>query len=226
MVENRRESRVAMIRVAGLAALLGALLNAAADVVLQGTASGSYTADMQFMWGISEPRLRVGAYLGVLVIPIALVGFWHVYRGLKQAGRGAALPPVLIGSYATAVAPALHFGLLYPALVGHAILDAGGPAGTLRELHDRMNGASTGLWLLVLLGFAVFSLWFMILVLSGRTGYPRWFGLLNPLFLMITLVALLPLVPLVGHYLWPAATALAFALFFGGSTILLWNGGA
>jgi hypothetical protein len=206
--------------------MIAALANAASDVVLQGTQSGSYSADMRFMWEISEQRLRWGANLGVAVIPFAVAGFWHAYQGLKVAGRWAALPPVLIGSYVAAVGCAFHFSLAYPALVGHAIIDAGGSSRMLEQLYEKMNELGMLLSWVVPLGFAVFSVWFMALVLTGKTKYPKWFGLLNPLFLMIAMAFATPLIPHLGSYLTPASSALSFAVFFAISTPLLWTSDA
>ncbi len=70
--------------------------------------------------------------------------------------------------------------------------------------------------------YTVFSLWLMVIILMGKTQYPRWFGFLNPLFLTIAYVMLVPLIPAYGSCLLPAA-ALSVAFFFALSTKLLWN---
>jgi hypothetical protein len=204
--------------------MTAALINALADVVFQGIPSGDYGADASFMWQIPDDRLRIGAFLGAAVIPFSLVGFWHVYQGLKGAGRVASAAPVLIGCYAGALGSAVHFSLLFPALVGRAILSSGGESvPVLERLFSGMDTAVAGLFWVVL-GFVVFSMWWMVLVFLGKTKYPRWFGVLNPTFIMIGLSLCLPLIPgTVGSYLFPASSALSFAVFFAFSTGLLWN---
>ncbi|MGD2123978.1 MAG: hypothetical protein PVJ76_19660 [Gemmatimonadota bacterium] len=176
------------------------------------------------MWQISDDRLRFGAFLGAVVIPFSLVGFWHVYQGIKDAGRLVSAVPVLVGCYAGALGSAAHFSLLFPAMVGRAISGSGGETlPVLEQLHADMASATSGLFWVVL-GFVIFSIWWMILVLIGKTKYPRWFGMLNPTFLMIGLSLCLPLMPgTVGSYLFPASSALSFAVFFAFSTALLWN---
>jgi hypothetical protein len=211
------------VRVAGLIGLLAALINAVADVVFQGVADGSYSGDMQFMWEVPDARLRLGALVGALVIPFAIVGFWHIYQGIRRAGRFVAAAPVLIGGYAAAVGSGAHFALVHPALVGRAM--AGAPPDAmplLTELHASMVALNTQLFWVVA-GFAVFSLWWMVLVFAGRTSYPRWAGVLNPLFLQIALGFILGMIPGIGSYLTPATSALSFAVFFVLSVRWLWN---
>jgi hypothetical protein len=217
------KSHAATVRIAGLIGLLSALVNAVSDVILQGVPTGQYAADMEFMWQISEERLRFGALLGAFVIPFAIVGFWHVYQGIKGAGRIISLAPVLIGGYAAAVGSGVHYSLLHPALVGRVLSRAPAEAAPiLRDLHSSMVSVNNQLFWVVT-GFAIFSLWWMVLVFMGRTRYPRWAGALNPLFIEIVLGFSLPLIPGVGWYLFPATSALAFSVFFAFSIFWLWE---
>jgi hypothetical protein len=217
-------SKVRMVRLAGFVGLTAALLNAATDVIYQGVTSGAYDSDMSFMWEISDARLRLGAFLGAAVIPFAIIGFWHVHQGIKRAGRFLAAAPVLVGSYAAAVGTAAHFSLIFPALAGQRILEAGGePVPVLQQLNAEMLAIVSDLFWVVL-GFWIFSIWWMILVFMGKTDYPRWAGILNPTFLMFGLYFLFALIPgPVSSHLVPASSALSFAVFFGFSIRFLWN---
>ncbi len=85
-----------------------------------------------------------------------------------------------------------------------------------------MNDTNGVLILVYQSGIALFSLWLMVLIFMGRTHYPRWFGIMNPLFLSIAYMLLVPLIPKYGTILYPAS-ALSDAIFFAFSTALLWN---
>ena len=125
--------------------------------------------------------------------------------------------------YTVPIGCAFHFGLFYPALVGHQIIGSSADVARVLELlHAKMMTANAVLSYAYSFGVAVFSLWLMVIVFTGKTSYPRWFGVLNPLFLTIAYSLLVPHIPEYGPYLEPAA-ALSDALFFAVSTRLLWN---
>jgi hypothetical protein len=185
---NNREAVInnKYVRFAGVLAIIAAVINGIGDIFYQGVKDGVYDSNMEFMWKIPAHYLRFGAYIGLFVIPFALAGYWHVYQGIKQAGRWLSLPPFLIAIYTIPIGCAVHFGLFYPALVGHQIIgDSGEVVKVLNSLHTSMNDVNGVISLVYQLGIVIFSLWWMILVLIGRTRYPRWFGILNPLVLTI-----------------------------------------
>jgi hypothetical protein len=211
------------VRIAGLLAVIAAVANGIGDIFYQGVADGAYDANMQFMWKVAESNLRIGAYVGLFVIPLAMAGYWHVYQGIRKAGPWLSLPPVLVAMYTVPIGCAFHFGLFYPALVGHQIIgNSGDVEQILKLLHTAMNDANGVLGLVYQAGVVVFSLWLMTLVFLGKTRYPRWFGFLNPLFLAIVYMLLVSQIPKYGTYLHPAA-ALSDAVFFAVSTKLLWK---
>jgi len=59
-----------------------------------------------------------------------------------------------------------------------------------------------------------FSAIFIWLVLTGRSHYPRWMALLNPIFLILASFAIWVIAPVIGVYLMPIALNVAFALLF------------
>ena len=220
-----RESviRLRFIRAAGIVGVLHSVANAIGDIFYQAVPDGVYDAHMEFMWRVPESSQRIGAYLGLFVIALAWIGFWHVYQGIKKAGHWLALPPIILAMWTVGIGCAFHFGLFYPALVGHQIIAGSADAAQVLEpLYASMLHATLTVADIYLISVALFSLWFMVLVLMGRTAYPRWFGIMNPLFLTIAYSLLVPLIPRYGAYLVPAA-ALSDALFFAVSTKLLWN---
>jgi hypothetical protein len=223
MSSDESVNTLRFIRIAGIVAALLAVANGIGDIFYQAVPDGVYDTNMEFMWRVPESSQRIGAYVGLFVIALVWMGYWHVYQGMKKAGHWLALPPFIIAMWTLGIGCALHFGLFYPALVGHQILASSGDvAPVLESLHASMLHANFNLGYVYQIGVAVFSLWLMVLIFMGRTYYPRWFGIMNPLFLTIAYVLLVPLIPRYGTYLDPAA-ALSDALFFAVSTKLLWN---
>jgi hypothetical protein len=211
------------IRIAGVVAALAAVANGVGDIFYQAVPDGVYDASMEFMWRVPESSQRIGAYVGLFAIALIWMGYWHVYQGVRKAGHWLALPPFIIAMCTVGIGCALHFGLFYPALVGHQTLASSGDvASVLEPLHASMLHANLNLAYVYQIGVAVFSVWLMVLIFMGRTHYPRWFGIMNPLFLTTAYYLLVPLIPRYGPYLDPAG-ALSDALFFAVSTKLLWN---
>src|SRR3970040_1082669 len=102
------------IRLAGLIAILGALVYAVGDTLL--LAAKANLADypklephrkllsgLERMVVIPPRRLMWGGLLGVFATLAMLVGFWLVYQGLASAGVGLALPPVVLFAGASVV---------------------------------------------------------------------------------------------------------------------------
>jgi len=223
MSENKSVVTLRFIRIAGIIAAIAAAANGIGDIFYQAVPNGVYDNNMEYMWRVPENYQRFGAYIGLFAIALSWVGYWHVYQGIRKAGRGLSLPPFLIGMFTIPIGCALHFGLFYPALVGHQIIASSGDLlQVLEQLYTSMVHTNYILGLVYQSGVIVFSLWLMVIVFMGRTHYPRWFGIMNPMFLTIAYVLLVPLIPKYGTYLSPAA-ALTDALFFAVSTKLLWN---
>jgi hypothetical protein len=64
------------------------------------------------------------------------------------------------------------------------------------------------------LAVLLFSIIFIWLVLTGRSHYPRWMALLNPILLILVSFAIWMIAPVVGVYLMPIALNVAFAFLF------------
>jgi len=60
----------------------------------------------------------------------------------------------------------------------------------------------------------VFSGIFVLLVLSGRSHYPKWVTFFNPIFLIFVAFAIWEAIPAIGNYLMPIGLNLAFGLLF------------
>ncbi len=123
-------------------------------------------------------RLLTGHYLGVLLLPAYIPGYWLVHRRLRDAGRWLSWPVFLLGSYTAAIAVACHGLLAVLALiVQHGAAD---PAAAQRLLEQARPFADP-LHAVVNALFVLTSLWFAAAVLSGRSRLPRWLAAASPL---------------------------------------------
>lgn len=173
-------------RTIGWVAIAAAALVSLADMALLYSPDGGYGfGSYEPLGSVPRWRLLVGHYLGILLLPAYVAGYWLVHRGLGPAGPWRSWPVFLLGSYAAVLGAACH-GLFAPLslIVQHGGADLArartllqGARGLVDPLHGLVNA------LLVLT-----SLWFAVTVLSRETRFPRWMAAANPLALALLFV--------------------------------------
>jgi len=225
-----------LIRASGLAAILGTLLYAASDVLLVGVAANlvdypnlqphvRLLGTMVKMVAVPEWRLVWGALLGIFAAPLTVAGFWQMHRGLARAGLKWSLPPMLLFCWAQIVSPFLHGSHIYlgeyvqalnrlspdcqPALLG------------MIERQHRLLGVT----LLCMVSCVVIaSAWYSVLVVSGRSAFPRWLAAFTPITVFLTWSVLRKVLPAaVAVALSGAGINIGFLVFFSLNTWALWR---
>jgi hypothetical protein len=199
----------------GLIGLLAATLVGAGEFMLHFDPLGRYGQGFDFLKGVTESRATAGHFLGVLGAPLYVVGAWHIYLMLRPANRfwamlaffvmayGCIVGGVWIGSRATAAF-----------LVNTIPEDALASAIGLYELRYESLLTVVRSAILVLSGI------FVWLILTGRSNYPRWMAVLNPIILILASFLVFWLAPGIGKYLMPIALNVAFLILFSASTII------
>jgi hypothetical protein len=199
----------------GLIGLLAATLVGAGEFMLHFDPLGRYGQGFDFLKGVTESRATAGHFLGVLGAPLYVVGAWHIYLMLRPANRfwamlaffvmayGCIVGGVWIGSRATAAF-----------LVNTIPEDALASAIGLYELRYESLLTVVRSAILVLSGI------FVWLIMTGRSNYPRWMAVLNPIILILASFLVFWLAPGIGKYLMPIALNVAFLILFSASTII------
>jgi hypothetical protein len=192
---------------AGIAATLAAVLASAGDFILLAHGAmriaGDRTAD--------APVLIAGHFLGTLCIPFYAGGYWLVGAGLANAGRWArAVFP--LGCYVAAVGAVVH-GVT--AMMIETNRDAVG-GGNITEVPHAIY--LLPLWLVVLGAAVVLTAIYVAGVLSGRSAFPRWMALVNPVTLTAAIIAASLPFPRAAAFLIPASANLVHIIFFAFTT--------
>ena len=170
----------------GVLAICAAALLSLADMALLYSPAGGYGfSSYEPLAEVPRWRLLLGHYLGVLLLPAYIAGYWLVFQGLRGTGRWLSWPVFLLGSYGAAIGGAFH-GLLalVAVIVQHGESDPAASErllGLARAFVDPLHGAVNALFVLA-------SACFAAAVLSGRSRYPRWLALANPLALGLLFV--------------------------------------
>ncbi len=204
----------------GLAATFGAFLVGAGEFTFQYSPRGGYEGhDYLYFLDVSRWRLTVGHFLGVLVAPVYMVGYWHVAQMLRPAGKTLSALVFGVGVYAFAIGNVWLGGRVSLALVVQAREAA--PAqhqellGNLLQDISMHNEPLINIVRVLILVVSILSAW---AIWSGRTHYPRWSVAVLPIVLLVLTFATYAVLPGLGVWLLPAAMNIAHVVFFGVST--------
>ena len=199
------------ITTAGVLGLLAAILVGTGEFLLHFDALGRFAEGgaYEFMHGISAQRTTIGHFLGVLSAPLYIIGFWHIMKMLEPANQLASRIAFAIMSYGIIVG-AVWIGSragISTVINSTAMTDTM----TFVSLYELRYENLLQVTRLAVLFFSVIFIW---LVLTGRSHYPRWMALFNPILLILASFAIWAIAPAVGVYLMPIALNVAFALLF------------
>ncbi|MEM7100678.1 MAG: DUF6796 family protein [Pseudomonadota bacterium] len=207
---------------AGLVGLLGAAVCALSDIVLlyKPIDGKTYYRDpIEVMVKMSNRRLVWGGALGVVSLPLAVLGLFQVYYMLAPAGQWLALPPVLLLGWMFIMGCASHGAW---AFMGHIYRTRrGNPTAAMTTLAKDAHV----IWNVLLrasgVAYLCGSLWLAVAIVVGPTLYPTWFVLLNPLILYFAQEALTRNLPAPFGGLWaPITSNLVWVIFYPVSTAL------
>ncbi len=196
---------------AGVLGLLAAILVGAGEFLLHFDALGRFAegGTYEFMRGINAERTTIGHFIGVLSAPFYIIGFWHIMKMLEPANP-------LVSRIAFAI---MSYGIIVGAVwIGSraaisSVVNSTSMADPMFfiSLYELRYENLLQVTRLAVLFFSVIFIW---LVLSGRSHYPRWMALFNPILLILASFAIWMIAPVVGVYLMPIALNVAFALLF------------
>jgi hypothetical protein len=214
-----------MLRSTGLFGATGSLLAAVGDLATAYTGAPlpvmntvpwlSFAEFATFLSPKSQFELILGHYLGVLFIPLIVLGLWHVYLALAPAAPGFALT-FLAGGTTVAVVGAVFHGTVGLAVTAIRV----GDADTLTHVLAYVEPLA---WVLAVVGSTLFlalarEIW------RGRSAFPRWMVWVSPLLVQLWLIAAAQMLPQA-----PAALLLisgfnlSVFIFFVVSTVCLWH---
>ena len=191
-----------------------------------GLASQVVQSGVQF-FPSSPQRLAAGALVAVFTTPLYMVAVWHIYLALRPAGKWPSVGPMLLLGAGYCLAPFVHGSFYYLAEMVKLLPVVDRPAQTaILDAATRATmiifGTYAVLAALTIAGFV----WMIVVIARGRTLYPRWVAVANPIALMVigsVLDRVLP-DPLA---LWVSGAGLNLGMLFFMvlSTVLLWNVG-
>ena len=206
MTEHRK------IMLTGQIGLLAAVLVGLGEFLLHYDTLARYTDTFAFFEGVTRERATIGHFFGVFGAPLYVVGAFHIYLMLKPANELAARVAGLMMAYGCIV------GAVWIGSRGMAVeLVAAGGIEEQLALYELRYENLLQLVRMAILGLSVVFIW---LCLTGRSWYPRWMALLNPILLIVAAFIIFFTVPAIGKFIMPIALNVAFLIMFSTSLFI------
>jgi uncharacterized protein DUF6796 len=214
----------------GDALLLGARATAENYPVLAKYAGASGLTAQVVQAGIqffpsSQPRLAAGALVAVLTTPLYLAATWHIYLALKPAGKWPSLGPLLLLGTGYVYAPFVHGSFYYVAeMIKLLPIVEESAHSAILEAATRATAVLFGTYFILALVTLAGFVWMIVTVASGRSRYPRWVAVTNPIVMMVIGSLLSRVLPSpFSIWLDGAGLNLGMLFFMILSTMVLWN---
>ena len=206
------ENQSKFVTFAGLAGCLGAILVGIGEFSMQYTPNGGIEDVKNYLYfnDVSPKRLSFGHFLAVLAAPLYILGYWYLSKKLEPAGIKQSKVFFLIGAYAFAIGAAWIGQRFFIATTVHEIA-TGQDLKTLLTTFSQHNEPFVNILRLAML---IVSVLWIKLVLTGKTAFPKWMALFNPILLLALMFALYFLNTTIGLYVFPVAmNATHFIIF-------------
>ncbi len=205
-----------LLIVTGLAGLLAATLVGVGEFLLHFDPLARYAGGYVFFEAVAQNRATVGHFIAVLSAPLYVVGVWHITKILSPASKTWSAVAFFVMSYGFMIG-AIWIGSRASA----AALVASGDMMPVTDLLGLYELRYETLLSVIRIAALVFSLIYIALIVSGRTAYPRWMAIFNPLLLILGNFLVFFLSPDVGKYLMPIALNVSFFIIFAMSLIVV-----
>ncbi len=219
---------IKVIRLTGLAGILGAILMFIGDMFLYGgfySGSEYYEYSRRIMGEIPLLRLMIGGAIGPIASILYAIGFWQIYLAIKSAGKvlasisfsGFAVMSIIAGSYHSGF---VNTGLILRARASIQQCDLESVKILLGQSIDYLHFLYNMMFVFGTIGTIIF----MFTIIFRKTYYPKWIILFTPTLLLLTssIAAYIP--SPFGGIIYGGYINLIFLLFFCVSTFLLWHG--
>jgi hypothetical protein len=230
------EELIFPLRIAGLLAIIGAILYAIGDVLLLASKASlddypklkpfaKLLSDAERMVVLSPNRMIWGALLGVFSTPLFLAGFWQIHHGLAGANEALVLITVLLFGIASVIGAFVHGTFYYMGEYVQALNKVDEHSQTIiADMISRHRKVMIITYAPLLVFIIIASILFSILIAANETRFPTWMAAVNPVTLTIAWLSIKRMLPqFVRDATEGAGFSIAYFIFFLCTTITLWN---
>jgi hypothetical protein len=226
---EKKTRKADIVLALGLVGIIGVLITIISDLILLGRPNNAVSflqvgMGTESMAHLAQWRITLGAFMGVVVLPFQIAGLISVFYGLKPSGKVMPLVAVITTGHALIMGVAFH--------ISYAFIGSGWKLNYATGLE---NEISSGLvkqfnfyWkilIIIMLTEILFSsIVYVSLILAGKTLYPKWMAILNPLCVLLFMFPIVFILPApIGGFIAPAYINISTMVFFVFSTTVIYK---
>lgn len=222
---RKKASEADIVLTLGLVGILGVLLTIISDLILIGKPISAYSflkLGTESMADISQWRITVGAFIGVIVLPFQILGLIPVYYGLKPSGRVLPIIVVITNAHALIMGVAFHISYAFIGSQWKVYYETG--LGITSDIIKRFDFYWKLIIIIVLIELLFSSIIYVLAIMSGRSLYPKSMAILNPLSVLILVFPIIFILPApIGGFLASAYVNISTMVFFSISTFVIYK---
>jgi hypothetical protein len=214
----KKASKLDLILVLSLLGMLSVFVTIISDFILIGKSSTAYSFlefGTESMWDIEPWRITAGAFIGVVALPFQILGLIPLYFALKPSGKVLPIIVVITNAHMLLMGVAFH--------ISYAYIGSGWNIYHKNELTNQITteivNKFDSYWMILAVIIFVELLFgsviYVIVVLKGKTLFPKWMAIFNPLCIVLYTFPIVFILPApIGGYIAPAYLNLSTLLFF------------
>jgi len=214
----KKASKSDLILVLSLLGMLSVLVTIISDFILIGKSSTAYSFlkfGTESMWDIEPWRITAGAFIGVLALPFQVLGLIPLYYALKPSGKILPIMALIANAHMILMGVAFHISYAYIGS-GWIIYHKNELTNQITtEIVNKFDSYWKILAVIIIAELLFGSIIYVIVVLKGKTLFPRWMAIFNPLCIVLYTFPFVFILPSpIGGYIAPAYLNLSTLLFF------------
>lgn len=224
---GKKTSKEDIVLILGLAGIIAALFTSVSDLILLGRSDNAYSffkLGTESMADIAQWRINAGVFLGVIMLPFQIAGLIPVYIGLKPSGRVMPLIVVIANAHTLIMGVAFHISY---AFIGsgwklHYATEPGNKI--LSEIIKRFDFYWKVIIIIMLTEVLFSSIIYISTIMTGKTFYPKWMALFNPLCVVLFMYPIILSIPApIGGFVAPAYLNISTMVFLSISTAVIYK---
>lgn len=192
-----------------LVGLAGTLITGIGEFLLHFNTNG-YESEIEMVRNVPLDRAGKGHFMVVFGAPLYFAGYYAIYRMVEAANRKLAQAFFIAGVFSFAVGGVWVASRFFIAVV---LQQSAGTDNYAVYLSNYEAYYQSLVWALRVLVLAVSAFW-IALILSGKTIFPKWMVIVSPVLLLAMVFGLYAGLPAIGTYLVPTAMNVAHLIFF------------
>jgi len=215
---------VKQLYIFGILGLIGALGVGLGEFLLHYSPNGiGYDGNnFEFFNQIALHRLTLGHFIAVSFVPFYIAGYYHLYLVFKPQNPKIAMAIFALGVIAFMIggmwiSSRAQLGYLVHKIAKFPDDTALQSLIAVYKTHAEILVKSLRIWI------ASISVLFVIPILKGRTIYPKWMAIFNPLVILLSILVIYNIAPDLGYYIGPIAMNVVHFIIFGLSLFIIKN---